>query len=279
MIVDKAFLPDDPTPFEAPPSYDTVGSHKIHHDVTEKRLQPIPAPLTSASTYPRSPVSPIAKSPSSSKSLKDKGKTSNWFNFGASRTTREVRSTVLRLIRDLVREQHAPGGTALSILESYAEACAGHSLSLPALLQEKSIENHTPLYWAVVKRVPDGDSSVPDLLTSLISFASPLTPETISDIRHACLLTSDQLLFQRLRMSPEFSPLSGTDEMLLGGLIPPDDITVEDIPGDEGSFAANFEIVHFQKRMLISKHIELEFIARCVSLLHLRLILYLIPNV
>lgn len=274
MIVDKAPLPDDPTPSEAPPSYDTLGSQQIH---VEKRLQSISDP----SLYPRSPVSPIAKSPSSSKGLKDRGKTGNWFNFGASRTTREVRSTVLRLIRDVVREQDAPGGMSLSILESCAEACAGHSLSLPTLLQEKSIENHTPLYWAIVKRVPDGDDSgVPDLLTSLMSFASPLTPETISDIRHACLLTSDQLLFQRLRMSPEFSPLSGTDEMLLGGSIPPDDITVEDISGDEGAFAANFEIVHFQKRMLVSKHIELEFIARCVSLLHLQLFFCLtVPTV
>lgn len=263
MIVDKAPLPDDPTPSEAPPSYDTLGSQQIH-DI-EKRLQSIPDPLTSASLYPRSPISPVAKSPSSSRSLKEKGKASNWFNFGASRTTREVRSTVLRLIRDLVREQHAPGGTSLSILQSCAEACACHSLSLPTLLQEKSIEDHTPLYWAIVKRVPDGDSGVPDLLTSLISFASPLTPGTISDIRHACLLTSDQLLFQRLRMLPAFSPLSGTDEMLLGGSIPPDDITVEDIPGDEGSFAVNFEIVRFQRRMLVSKHLELEFIARCVS--------------
>jgi hypothetical protein len=271
MIVDKAPLPDDPTPSEAPPSYDAVGTQQIHVVRVGKGSQSIQNPLASASTHPHSPISPVSKSPSSSRSLKDKGKVTNWFNFSASRTTREVRTTVLRLVRDLVREQPTHGGASLSILESCAEACAGHSLSLPTLLQEKSIENHTPLYWAIVKRLPDGDSGVPDLLTSLISFASPLTPETISDIRHACLLTSDQLLFQRLRMSPEFAPLSGTDEMLLGGSIPPDDVTVEDIPGDEGSFAANFEIVCFQKRMLVSKHIELEFIARGVSLLHLQL--------
>jgi hypothetical protein len=267
MIIGKSPLPDDPTPSEAPPSYDAVdpGAKEIH--LVEKGGL---GPIQNAS-IPRSPISPVSKSPSSSTSLKGKGKVTNWFNFGASRTTREVRTTVLRLVRDLVREQHATGGASMSILESCAEACAGHSVTLSTLLQENSIENHTPLYWAIVNRPPDNDSAVPDLLTSLISFASPLTPETISDIRHACLLTSDQPLFQRLRMSPEFAPLSGTDEMLLGGSISPDDITVEDIPGDERSFAVNFEIVHFQKRMLVSKYIILEFIARGASSIYLRL--------
>jgi len=260
MIIDK--LPsldsDDSTPLEAPPSYtyDALGAHEA--------LTTVQGASTSKSSLFRSPLSPVSKSPSSSStSPKGKGKANPWFKFSASRTSREIRTTVLGLLRDLVRQQHhAAGGASLSILESCAEACAGHSLSLSTLLQEKSIENHTPLYWAIVKRPPDSESAVPDLLTSLISFASPLTPATISEIRHACLLTSDQLLFQRLRMSPEFAPLSGTDEMLLGGSIPPDNITVEDVPGDEGSFAATFEIVHFQKRMLVSKHIELDFIAR-----------------
>jgi hypothetical protein len=63
-------------------------------------------------------------------------------------------------------------------------------------------------------------------------------------------------------MSPEFAPLSGTDKMLLGGSTLPDNITVEDIPGDERSFAVNVEIGHFQKRMLVSKCIKLEFIAQ-----------------
>lgn len=261
MVIDKSPLLDDLTPLEAPPSYDALGAQGIYLP-GQKPLDPLPNLLTSTSLHPRSSISPIAKSLSSSTSLKVKSKANNWFNFNYSRTTREVRATVLLLVRDLVREQNAASEASLSILESCAEACAGHSLTLSTLLQEKFIENHTPLYWAVVKRPPDSDSVTSDLLTSLISFASPLTPQTISDIRHACLLTSDQLLFQRLRMSPEFASLSGTDEMLLGGLIPPDNVTVEDLPGDEGSFAVNFEIVRFQKRMLVSNYIDLEFIAR-----------------
>ncbi|RDB20722.1 hypothetical protein Hypma_012160 [Hypsizygus marmoreus] len=252
MIIEKQPLPDDPTPSEAPPSYDTVDANPNHIPFRDtKRPEPITPPiLTPTHGYPPSSTSPssVVKSPSSSSNFKGKGRANNsWFNFSASRTTREVQSTVLGLVRDLVREQHSNSSAALGILESCAEACAGYDLSLSTLLQEKSIENHTPLYWAIVKRPPDGDedeTAIPDLLTALVSFASPLTSQTISDVGHACLLTSDQLLFQRLRMSPEFSPLSGTDEMLLGASIPPDEITVED------------------KRMLVSKRIELDFIAR-----------------
>lgn len=278
MVIDKSPLLDDLTPLEAPPSYDALGAQGIYLP-GQKPLDPLPNLLTSTSLHPRSSISPIAKSLSSSTSLKVKSKANNWFNFNYSRTTREVRATVLLLVRDLVREQNAASEASLSILESCAEACAGHSLTLSTLLQEKFIENHTPLYWAVVKRPPDSDSVTSDLLTSLISFASPLTPQTISDIRHACLLTSDQLLFQRLRMSPEFASLSGTDEMLLGGLIPPDNVTVEDLPGDEGSFAVNFEIVRFQKRMLVSNYIDLEFIARGMSLIGTELLSSMATNV
>ncbi|KAG5636699.1 hypothetical protein H0H81_007128 [Sphagnurus paluster] len=214
---------------------------------------------------------PTVKSPLPSIS-KGKGRANNsWFSFGASRTSREVQATVIGLVRDLVKEQDYNSRASSGILESCAEACTGYDTSLSALLQEKSIEGHTPMYWAIVKRPPDGEedeTAVPDLLTALISFASPLTAKTISDIRHACLLTSDQALFQRLRMSPEFSPLSGTDEMLLGATIPPDEISVENVPGDEGAFTVDFEIVHFQKRMLVSKRIELDFIARGTGTRH-----------
>jgi len=102
----------------------------------------------------------------------------------------------------------------------------------------------------------------PDLLSALISYASPLKADTITDLRLACLATSDQALFQRLRLSPEFAPVSGSDQVLLGMTIPPDDINVEDLPGEAGAFAVDFVIPHFHKRMVVSKEITLEFIAR-----------------
>ena len=267
--------PEDPTQAEAPPSYDTIngpnvqftdvkGSGSHSHSVN-------PPPHTyPLSPGPNSPPGAPVKSPSAN-NVRGKSKASSgWFNFGGSKQTREVHATVSGLIRDLVREQETTGKAAFGILESCADVCSGYDLSLPDILQEKSIENHTPLYWAIVKRAPDGVDhgvvGIPDLLTALISFATPLNAQTIADVRHACLLTSDQLLFQRLRMSPAFSPLSGTDEMLLGVKIPPDDITVENAAGDEGAFVVDFSIGHFQKRMYVSQKIELDFIARGTSI-------------
>ncbi|KAJ7504306.1 hypothetical protein B0H11DRAFT_1710234 [Mycena galericulata] len=154
---------------------------------------------------------------------------------------------------------------AISILNSCAQACSTNNLSISAVLQEKSVENHTPLYWAIIKRPPESteeDGQHPDLLTALLGLSTPLTPATVSDVRLACLLMSDQALFQRLRTSPKFAPMSATDEMLLDATMPPDDIVVENFESDSGSFAVDFSIVRFQKRMLVSKSIVLEFIAR-----------------
>ena len=287
MIIDKQPLPEDPTPIESPPSYETLNaintgysSSKRTELSTSKTLVdhlavPSSSYISSPGSPPLSPNSaPPIKSPSLtasssclSSSNKLKGRTTNWFNFAASRTTREVRNTILGLIRDLVQEQYSSFPAATSILQSCADACATHSLSFSSILQEKSIENHTPLYWAIVKRLPDEhhqveEASGPDLLSALLSYSAPLSPDTTKDVRRACLATCDQRLFQRLRLSSEFAPVSGVDRMLLGGTIPPDNIEVEDVPGDGGDFMATFEVLQFHKRMVVSKEIRLEFIAR-----------------
>lgn len=266
MIIDKQPLPDDPTPTESPPSYE-LSYNTISTDYPRSKSSEL-----SRTVLHSPPLSPntasLIKSPSStSSSNKGKGRAANWFNFAASRTAREVRSTVLGLIRDLVQEQYSSFPAATGILQSCADACTTHSLSLTSILQEKSIENHTPLYWVIVNRLPDEhhqveDSSGPDLLSALLSYSTPLSPETITDVRRACLATCDQRLFQRLRLSPEFAPVSGIDQMLLGGTITPDDIEVQDVPGDRGAFVVTFEIPQFHKRMVVAKEIGLEFIAR-----------------
>ena len=292
MIIDKQPLPDDLTPTDSPPSYDTLGAINTGYSNSKRNelskdflvdylalpsssyiLSSTGSPPFSPNSEPppiRSPSVTAASPSSSSSSSNNKGKgraSTNWFNFAASRTAREVRNTVLGLIRDLVQEQYSSFPAATGILQSCADACATHSLSLSSILQEKSIENHTPLYWAIVKRLPDEhhqveDSSGPDLLSALLSFSSPLSSDTITDVRRACLATCDQRLFQRLRLSPEFARVSGVDQMLLGGTIPPDNIEVEDVPGDGGEFMVTFEVLHFHKRMVVSKEISLEFIAR-----------------
>ncbi|KAJ3754496.1 hypothetical protein EV360DRAFT_86783 [Lentinula raphanica] len=266
MIVDKTKdVEDAPPAYEASTSSSNGGApFPIYND----RKRPPLAPSSSSVSPPISPSSP-------SFSSKGKGKApaaSTWWSFGSSQTAREIRTTVLGIVRDLVKMKDGNAVAAQSILESCAEACSSYSLSLPSLLQEKSIESHTPLYWAIINRPPDrsdeGINGTSDLLTVLLSYTAPLSPTILAEVRQACLITDDQLLFQRLRLSPEFATLSGTDEMLLGESMIPDEVAVENMLGDEGAFAVSFRIAHFQKRMRVSGEVGLEFIARGMSQLY-----------
>jgi len=260
MIVEsKKPLPDDHLPADAPPSYDAVET--LSRSTSYPQDEKYPTSLTSPSLKTSSSGS-TAQLKVKRNSAKNKGPTTWFGRFGTSRTTKEVHATVLGLVRDLVKQQYSTPG-ASGILDSCAEACDAYDISFSSVLQEKSIEGHTPIHWAIIKRPsepPNPDDH--DLVSALLARSAPLTPPTISDIRLACLLTSDQALFQRLQLSPVFSPVSGTDEMLLGATIPPDTIEVEDAEGDAGAFVANFEILAFQKRMRVSNKIHLEFIAR-----------------
>ena len=130
------------------------------------------------------------------------------------------------------------------------------------MLQEPSVEGHTPIYWAIINRPSPPEPDEPDLVSAMLSHAAPLTDATVDEIRLACLHTSDHALFQKLRRSPAFSPLTGTEEILLGGSVPVDDVDVADVKGDEGAFVAVFRMPMFQKRMRISGSIRLEFIAK-----------------
>ncbi|KAF7308865.1 hypothetical protein MKEN_01086400 [Mycena kentingensis (nom. inval.)] len=227
-----------------------------------------PRPQESKFTTPGLPSSPISKSPSAGGAA-----ASRWFSLAfPSPTTRHVRATVLGLVKDLVKLPPADHTVvAVNILRSCAEACAANSLSMSSLLQERSVEGHTPLYWAVIKRpteltIVNGDGTTFDLLSALLALSAPLTPATISDIRVACIINSDQALFQRLRNTPDFAPLSATDALLLDAAAPPDDILVEeDVSGSDAAaapFAVDFTIMQFQKRMRIGGAVQLEFIAR-----------------
>ncbi|KAF7370531.1 hypothetical protein MSAN_00685200 [Mycena sanguinolenta] len=228
MIVDKVL---DPQPnADAPPTYEasvvapvhTSSSSPIRVAASGRGLGRLGA---SGLISPKTPVA------------------TPWF-FPSS-TAKHVRTTVLGLVRDLVKHQPA---VAISILKSCVDA---------------SLKGTPPFYWAIIKRPTESkeeDGNL-DLLTALLALSSPLTPATMSDVRLACLLMSDQALFQQLRTS-EFAPMSATDQILLDATMAPDAIAVEDMPGDLGAFAVDFEIARFQKRMQVSNSIVLEFIAR-----------------
>ncbi|KAK7691941.1 hypothetical protein QCA50_005346 [Cerrena zonata] len=213
-----------------------------------------------------SPSSPPfrVESIGSAGSSKLKGKASSWFPFGqAARTAKEVRATVTNLLKEIVYLQEEDAWT--SVLRSCVEVCKLHSIPLCDMLQELSVEGHTPIYWAIIKRPPPSKRRLErdlDLVTTLLVLAEPLNAATASDIQRACVDMCDGELFQHLRRSPGFIRLSGTDQLLLETSVAPDDVQVRDVSGNEGGFIAFILIKQFQKRMRVSKTVAVEFLAR-----------------
>lgn len=162
------------------------------------------APAESASSesfQKRKPVKPEAR--------KAKFGPSSWLSllpFTSSKATKHVRQSVLMLIHDLVvpptptssslnpKSPHVSFPDPHEILASCAQSCSAKNLSLSTLLQEPTVAGHIAIYWAIVNYRPS-------LLDALLGHSSPLTPATQSEMRKACLVASNQELFQNLRLS------------------------------------------------------------------------------
>lgn len=208
VILDKYHDEDELTEpsanghIDAPPSYETISSAHGGHPssgpayLVDEKLQRQPA-------FPTSVIPSGAGAGSTPRGL-PQSNPSSWLSklsFASSRTSKQVRQTVLALIRDLVLNAESP-----DLLASCAGACRTYGLDLSAFLQEPSIEHHSAIYWGIVNRREA-------LLPSLLVHAAPLLQSTISDIRLACLATSNQHLFQSLRcqrepFTKEMTPLS-----------------------------------------------------------------------
>ncbi|KAG1904288.1 uncharacterized protein F5891DRAFT_1013906 [Suillus fuscotomentosus] len=200
---------------------------------------------------------------------KAKSGSSSWLSFLpfiSSKATKRDRQSVLALIHDLVVPPPSNSGnlspkspqSALAdpheILASCSKICSTKNLSLSTLLQEPHIAGHTAIYWAIVNYNPS-------LLDALLKYASPLTPTTLSETRKACLVVSNQPLFQNLRHSVGLCASglrSATDGLLLGQR-PPDDVRIEE--GPNGTFAATLDIAMWQKRIRAVGSVSVEFIA------------------
>ncbi|KAH7906555.1 hypothetical protein BJ138DRAFT_1162354 [Hygrophoropsis aurantiaca] len=246
---------------DAPPSYDTITPSNSRPPVTnEKSPQGPSASLNTSTSTHQQHISKIQG--------KQKASSASWFSllpFTSSRTAKQVRQTVLSLVRDLVV---LPTPASSEILDSCADACAANHLDLSAILQEPSIEEHTPMYWAIVNRRSDGD----EVLASLLVHAgtAPLAAGTLSDIRLACLVTSNQKLFHALRThkppfdtlhhNPTMATRPGSDALVLGNNVS-DDVQVREVDGD-GAFVATLAVKMWQKRMRVAGRVGVEFIAR-----------------
>lgn len=324
MIIENKTPPDEPIPLDAPPSYDVVsrlssqgqssGSATRSTFAEEKDLffhSGVEGPARTSQLS-----RPQAATPPSS---------SSWFNlgvFGSSsqcapspsaaqsptpKSQADVRTTVQELVRDLVTSASTNGVTwaenetaSFGVLDSCAAACARQHVSLSSILQERSIEGHTPLYWAIIKRpvrraphreiILDEVSQDPPeedaVIWKLLSLSAPLTSYTLFEMRQACLATHSNDLLQQLRRSSLAFPLSGSEKMLLSGRssgqrqslvgfrdsveVMEDAILTRNQEDEdngknssaEGGFRVRLEVEMFQRRMLVSGSVTVEFIAR-----------------
>ncbi|GJJ07273.1 hypothetical protein Clacol_001473 [Clathrus columnatus] len=214
----------------------------------------------------------------------------SWFSWFSEKDTRkEVKQTIQSLIKDVVKDPTSP--TAVCILQSCLEACLSKNLSFQNIISEKFIEGHCPIYWSIAKRTSSvaktsepntavTDVEIPDqqpdteevddrieLLDILLSM--PLNPTTRLEAYSACLLTSDNVLFQRLKKIPDEhanintlgSSSISADELLLGEA-PGDKIQVFDGNPDYGEFRVVWDIAHFHKRMRAIGSVNTQVVAR-----------------
>ncbi|KAG2355214.1 hypothetical protein BDR07DRAFT_1493476 [Suillus spraguei] len=87
-----------------------------------------------------------------------------------------------------------PNATPASIAKIANECAATLSpAQFARLLQQPNIEGHTALYWSIVNHGREGFSA-------LATFVPKFTPACSSDLRLACIATSDHELFTQLNL-------------------------------------------------------------------------------
>lgn len=300
---------------DLPPAYDALSLHRpTNSDVNQcTSLSVLPSPVAGSSRDPLRPdpakasqlALDVLKSPSSLPTCKDTDiptssrrasapltqttrarKNTSWFSllpFVSSFSAKRVRQSVMSIVSDLVvppsRTSHKEQEDVHEILASLAQTCTEHKISLSTILQETFIGDHTPMYWAVFHYRQE-------LLVALLVHSRPLSIQTISDIRRACLVSSNQALFHALRVCrPPFHKTDGiqvpslrtgmpllfsdppkelksrliASENLLVGNRPLDEIHIQRT-NDQG-LIVSFDILLWQKRMRGIGQVGIEFIA------------------
>ncbi|KAG1857752.1 hypothetical protein DFJ58DRAFT_878246 [Suillus subalutaceus] len=166
--------------------------------------------------------------------------------------SRQTRNTVLTCIRDIVSAPDFTPSSAIPIVDACAAALSATKFS--DLLQTPNIEGHTALYWAIVNERPEAFSALSKFIPKFSSACS-------SDLRLACMSTSDQALFSQLNLG---NPSSSAKEEPLrrsSGFLP-DEVQVESEDGlGTNQFIARLRIRKFQKRLLITGDVGVEFVA------------------
>ncbi|KLO12926.1 hypothetical protein SCHPADRAFT_940803 [Schizopora paradoxa] len=256
------------------------------------------------------PCTPLTLSPTSSTSGSNRSRSHTTFAsrlpisppiFNSNEMTKvqmDICKVILDLLEEVARCAHLP--TSLDLLESCATTCHAHRIPFSILLQEASIAGHTLLYWVIVRWKSlhaENQDHGNELLYRLISFAAPLSPSSIADLRLGCLhlgreATGDvnsgakaNAVFQQLRRNPIVNSPCKSDAILLepvsrctpefgrdstwdqnrdfhsSGTFE-DDVQVLEIPGSFDRFVVKLQLKCFLRRMSVTRSVKVEFIAR-----------------
>ncbi|KAG1807592.1 hypothetical protein EV424DRAFT_1427333 [Suillus variegatus] len=165
---------------------------------------------------------------------------------------RQKRTAVLSRIRDIVLTPDVNPSSAASIINICAADLTIKGFS--KLLQTPNIEDHTALYWAIV-------NNQREVVVAFAAFISECSPACSSELRLACMATSDHASFTQLKLAN----VDAKGEVLRRSLgCPPDEIEVHEVTGGMGNdheFVVSFCIRKFQTRLRITHKLNYEFVA------------------
>ncbi|KAI0253759.1 hypothetical protein BJV78DRAFT_1191936 [Lactifluus subvellereus] len=176
-----------------------------------------------------------------------------------------VRSKILSLLLSPPSDEERK-----SVFSTCSQICKNGSLKFSTVLQEPLIEGQTPVYWAILNRPrassQDDEVALDALVVALLNECGPLcggslSETTITSVRLACMLTSNNALLQYLFWQfRALSPLSPRDVLMLGPQGGGDVVDVEETQDGTGTFVARIKIRRFRMRMRVSKCVKVEFI-------------------
>ena len=172
-----------------------------------------------------------------------------------------VRSNVRTLLSRLLPSDEAYD----PIFKKCAQICESSGLDLSDVLQEPLIDGKPPVYWAILNGPSTSSqgcgAALDSLVDAILGACQPLKDTTITSIRLACMLTSNNVLLQHLfRHFPVISPLSPGDAMLLSSAGGGDVVDVDEPQKGTGTFVARIQIRRFRLRMRVSGLIKVEFV-------------------
>ncbi|KAG2140095.1 hypothetical protein DEU56DRAFT_293113 [Suillus clintonianus] len=161
------------------------------------------------------------------------------------------RATAFSRIREIVSSPDFTPSSVGPIVDSCATALPASEFS--DLLQQRNIEDHTALYWAIVKKRREA-------LWAFTKFISEFSPACSSDLRFACMAINDHDLFMQLNLGDNVNPKDKSLRRMLG--CPRDEIQVLRDGLVENRYIVRLVFKMFQTRLRIMQKFAVEFIAR-----------------